>query len=109
VPNLTYRKPRIPNLGAAIGLVLKAAERCLEIEQSISEDLAAFHAPSECYESAFRGCRAPLDEAMDEAWRLTGQPWWAIVQEAKARTGGRWVGWTFHNLSVPTARSFEEG
>jgi hypothetical protein len=106
---LHYRQPRIQNLGAAIGLVLKAAERCAANEADISADLAAFHAPSECNAAAFRNVRAPMEEAMEQVWELTGHPWWMVVQEAKARTGGRWVGWTFHSLGVPEARSFEEG
>lgn len=39
------------NLGRALTILLRAPMR----EAAICEDLAAFHAPSECYRDAFRG------------------------------------------------------
>jgi hypothetical protein len=99
--HLAYRKPRCQNLGAAIGLVVRAARECSAREQEIAQDLAAFHAPSECNEAAFRNVRAPMEAAMREAAALAGMPWWMVVQEAYARTRGRWMGWTFYCLEIP--------
>jgi hypothetical protein len=99
--NLSYRKPNMPDLGKVFGLVYRANEQALELHEAISADLDSFHAPSECAAIAYAGCDRIVLDAIKTAEAVTGWKWEYILDEIKARTGGRWLGWTLYNSLIP--------
>lgn len=101
MPNLSFRKPRIANLGQVFGIVYRANEKALQLHQDIGEDLAAFHAPSECGDIAYSGVDRIMDEAIAQVETLTGMAWPDIYGEVQARTGGRWMNWLVYNSMLP--------
>lgn len=102
--HLSYRKPRLRDLGMVFGLVYSAAIQVQQRVSEISADLDAFHAPSECNAIAFRGCDQPLRDAIQFVEDVTNMTWAEIVEEAKARTGGRWLGLTMYELEIPSQK-----
>jgi hypothetical protein len=102
MPNLSYRKPRIPDLGRVFGLVYRANEKANELYNAIGEDLRAFHAPSECSDIAYLGCDKIVQDAVDTAVAITGMTWREILDEIHARTGGRWLNWLMYQSLIPT-------
>lgn len=101
MPNLSFRKPRIANLGQVFGIIYRANEEALQMHQDIGEDLAAFHAPSECGDIAYAGCDKVVQKAVAQAETLTGMAWPDIMDEVQARTGGRWFAWTMYQSLIP--------
>jgi hypothetical protein len=99
--NLSYRKPRIHDLGKVFSVVWQANEKAIQLSYDVTEDLRAFHAPSECAAIAYAGCDRVVLDAIKTAEAVTGMKWEAIVDEIKARTGGRWLGWTLYNSLIP--------
>jgi hypothetical protein len=101
VPNLSYRKPRILDLGKMFGLIYRANEKANELYSAIGEDLEAFHAPSECADIAYRGCDRIVLDAIKTAEAEAGMKWSEILDEVQARTGGRWFAWTMYQSLIP--------
>jgi hypothetical protein len=99
--NLSYRKPRIPDLGKVFGIIYRANERAIDLHNAVAEDLDAFHAPSECADIAYRGCDQIMLDAIKTAEAVTGMKWPAIMEEVQARTGGRWFAWTMYQSLIP--------
>jgi hypothetical protein len=98
---LSYRKPRIPDLGKVFGLVYRANERAIDLHNAVAEDLRAFHAPSECADIAYAGCDRIVLDAIKTAEAVTGMKWKDIYDEVYQRTGGRWFNWLVYNSMIP--------
>lgn len=101
MPNLSYRKPRIPDLGKVFGIVYRANLKAVEMISEITEDLRAFHAPSECADIAYQGCDQIVLDAVESVEALTGMKWPKILDEVLARTGGRWMARTLRQSMIP--------
>jgi hypothetical protein len=101
MPNLSYRKPRMSDLGKVFGVVYRANEKALIMHAEISEELRAYAAPSECADVAYNCCDRLLRDAVGTAEAVTGMTWQEILNEVQARTGGRWFGWTLYNSLIP--------
>lgn len=101
MPNLSYRKPRIANLGQVFGLVYRANEKAIALDNEITEDLRAYAAPSECADVAYNGCDRVIKTAIQAAQDITGMKWPDIMDEIQARTGGRWFAWTMYQSLIP--------
>jgi hypothetical protein len=101
VPNLSYRKPLMHDLGKVFSLVWQANEKAIQMSCDVTEDLRAFNAPSECVSIAYQGCDQIVLDAIKTAEAVTGMKWEALVAEIKARTGGRWLSWTLYNSLIP--------
>lgn len=97
---LAYRQPRVQNLGAIVGPILTAARRYEAECMEIADDLAAFHAPSECSERAYARADFRILEAIDQAVAKSGLSRTELEAEIMARTGGRWWGWTSYSIGL---------
>jgi hypothetical protein len=100
--NITYRKPLIPNLGQVVSPIIQAARAYEDSCLAISEDMQAFHAPSECGKIAYNGAYRRLEEAISEAVVQSGVSRQDLVEEIHARIGGRWWNWTSYSLGLPS-------
>lgn len=105
--NLTYRKPLLTDLGVVFGIVWAANEKAIQLSNDINEDLHVHGAPSECYDIAFRGVDQVVKDAIKNVEAVTGLTWPQILEEVKARTGGRWLAWNLYN-SLLNARNCVE-
>lgn len=98
--NLSYREPRVRNLGALVSPILRAAREYEESCLAIDEDMKAFHAPSECAELAYDGLHRRILDKIDAAVIVSGMTRRELVAEIKARTGGRWWAWTTYSMGL---------
>jgi hypothetical protein len=89
------------NLGAAFGRVWRANEQAIQLMADISEDMAAFHAPSECATLAYGGVDRVVLDAIAEVEGETGMTWDALLAEVRKRTGGRWLAWSLYQSVIP--------
>jgi hypothetical protein len=76
-------------LGKALTILLKE----VKWEADIAEDLAAFHAPSECYKVAFRGQSGRNRQALRHACHVAGVRNKRLLRKAFRKVLGndRWV------------------
>lgn len=100
---LSYRTPRIQNLGALFYPIIKAADKVSDDIQSISEDMRAFHAPSECGDIAYRNVYRPMEEAIRKLEQDTGMTWAEVRSELHERTGGRYLNWLSYSKMLPSS------
>lgn len=83
-------------LGKAVGILLQETQRCAYEY----EDLAAFHAPSECYGDVSRGQRRRARQVHRHACHVAGVKNLRLLRRAVLRVCPTWDRYNHHKLGI---------